>query len=632
MVPVFIGITLVTFGVASLAGDPVEAAATGEETALRAPMSRDDARRLRERLGLHLPAIVNLEVRDRRIHVEQLARRAAAWPEVLELVRMRTRKAAGKTGAPPAAAARSLGTRLARRMEALPGIPPRLKVLAGAVLPPETAGALAPRLGALQSRVDAVWRACRRLTRLGGMAVVHLPPVLGEVRGGAARRLLAACAERAAGRALGSEEELRGVARRLRASCRSPRLERLVTRWRRAAEAQVEARRRLRETGADTARSELAVANALLEGISSELAPLGGLAAPAVMEAALGSGPHVRRLAVAWMREHAGWDAQYAPVAPPGARLTPALEEQQARLDTDLEERWCDVRLRYREIGWAERWLLRSWTRTRYAHWLGAVVSLDFGESLLHRRPVAELIMERLPTTLMLQVPAVLLMYLLAVPLGVWSAVRRGRWSDHLIGMILLALYALPAFWVATVCVLYVGPHPLVDLPVYGLHDPAVEAQVRAGRLSPWSPAYVLDLLRHLVMPVVVLAYGGMAVLARYGRAGMVDVLDRAFVRTARAQGLPERRVVWRFALRNGIIPLVTLFGALLPAMVGGSVVVEGIFGIPGMGLLTLEAARRADVPVAMGVVSLVAVLTMLGYLLTDVLYGLLDPRVREAA
>ena len=267
-------------------------------------------------------------------------------------------------------------------------------------------------------------------------------------------------------------------------------------------------------------------------------------------------------------------------------------------------------------------------TETRYGCWLGRVLRFDFGRSLVSRRPVGELIGDRLPVTLLMQGSALLLMLLIAVPLGVWSGVTRRRRLDRGVTLGLFALYALPAFWVATLCVLALGD----VLPVQGFMTGDIEMRLKRGELGWWSWEVVSDVAAHLLVPVLVLAYGGLAVLARYARAGVREGMGRDFVRTARAIGLSEARVVRRHAARYGLVPLITLLGGLAPALVAGSIVVESVFGIAGIGLLTLDAATHCDVPVAMGVVTIVALFTLGGYLLADVVTAWVDPRVRTDA
>jgi peptide/nickel transport system permease protein len=328
------------------------------------------------------------------------------------------------------------------------------------------------------------------------------------------------------------------------------------------------------------------------------------------------------------LRKYAGWEGDYLLPETAGTPGGATVREQLERAERSFRRRWKRVRLRYTEVGPVARWGLHLFTETRYASWLASVVTFDFGESLRYRRPVSDVVLDHLPTTLVLQTAALLLMYLVAVPLGVWSAVTRWRRTDRVLTLFLFALYATPSFWIATLAVLHL--HDV--LPVYGLLEPELQLELEAGRLAWWSLEILGDSLLHLILPVAVLAYGGLAALSRYARSGMLEVMRSDYIRTARAQGLSEWRIITRHAVRNGLLPLVTILGGLLPALVGGSIIVETIFSIPGMGLLTYEAATHGDVPLAMGIITVTALMTMAGYFLTDVVHGLLDPRfLRDA-
>jgi len=179
---------------------------------------------------------------------------------------------------------------------------------------------------------------------------------------------------------------------------------------------------------------------------------------------------------------------------------------------------------------------------------------------------------------------------------------------------------------VATLLVLGMGG----VFPMNGMRSPEIDRAVFSGALSPWSWTAMTDLAWHCVLPVFVLAYGGTAVLQRFARASVLETLREPWVRAARARGVSERLVLRRHVLRPALTPLITLFGVLLPGLVAGSVVVESIFGIPGMGLLAWEAVLGHDVPVVMAVVTLSAVATMFGYVISDLLYAWADPRVRR--
>lgn len=258
---------------------------------------------------------------------------------------------------------------------------------------------------------------------------------------------------------------------------------------------------------------------------------------------------------------------------------------------------------------------------TRYGIWLKRVVTFDFGNSYKDHRPVLEKIAERLPVTLELNFISIFLVYLIAVPIGVFSAVRQGSLLDRAGTIVLFLLYSLPNFWVATLLIMFFGGGDFLDwFPVYGISSPGVEGAVFLSRLG--------DHLWHLVLPVFCLTYGGFAALSRYQRAGMLEVIRQDYIRTARAKGLPEKVVIFKHAFRNSIIPIVTLLGYLLPGMFGGSVIIESIFSIPGMGQLGFEAVLSRDYPVVLAIATISAILTLLGLLLSDLLYVWVDPRI----
>jgi peptide/nickel transport system permease protein len=258
----------------------------------------------------------------------------------------------------------------------------------------------------------------------------------------------------------------------------------------------------------------------------------------------------------------------------------------------------------------------------QYHHWLGGVLRGYWGVSYRDERPVFEKIKDAARWTLLLNLPAIALAYLLAIPIGVYSAVRPGGRFDRWSNFVLLTLYSLPGFWVAILLtVFFTNPQYGMDwFPSLGVGEP--------GRDDSW-----LDVLQlraaHLFLPVVALTYGSLAFIARQVRGSMTKALGEDFVRTARAKGLPERAVIWRHAFRNALFPLITLFSGILPAALAGSVVVEAIFNIPGMGLLTIESILNKDWPVVYAVLMMTALLTVAGILLADLLYAWADPRVR---
>ena len=260
----------------------------------------------------------------------------------------------------------------------------------------------------------------------------------------------------------------------------------------------------------------------------------------------------------------------------------------------------------------------RPW-HTRYFVWLGNVLRGDFGISLQDRTPVIRHIRAVLPNTLLLCGSALALALIVSIPLGVWSAIRRNTVFDHLVTIGALAAYAVPSFWFAFLCIILFGVKfrewGLPGLPVSGAYD------VRGGE-GVW------DRLVHLILPATTLGLVQLAVWTRYIRSAMIEVDRQDYVRTARAKGLPERVVVYGHSFRGAVLPLVTLVGLALPGTFGGAFITESIFSWNGMGLLTVDAARASDFPMIMGTTLLFAVLTLLGNLLADMLYVVLDPRI----
>jgi peptide/nickel transport system permease protein len=256
----------------------------------------------------------------------------------------------------------------------------------------------------------------------------------------------------------------------------------------------------------------------------------------------------------------------------------------------------------------------------QYARWLKRMLVLDFGESFKDNRPVITVIAERMPATILLLGLAELLLFLIAVPLGVAAAYYQGRWQDRFTTVFSFLGFAMPTFWLALMLMLVFGVQ-LGWLPVSGMFSVGSD-------YLPWHER-VWDLLLHLVMPVFVIAFGGLASVSRFARTSMLDVIRQDYIRTARAKGLSEFHVVFRHALPNALIPIVTLIGLTLPALVAGGVIIETIFGWPGMGRLIYEAIMSRNYPVVMGVGVITAFLTLLGNLLADIGYAVLDPRIR---
>ena len=256
----------------------------------------------------------------------------------------------------------------------------------------------------------------------------------------------------------------------------------------------------------------------------------------------------------------------------------------------------------------------------QYLNWVRRVARLDFGRSFLDDRPVTKKILERLPITLTINLWSLCLVLGIAVPLGVVAAVRPGELFDRLTTVLVFIGYSMPSFWLALLCMAFFGV-TLRWLPISGIHSLDYDS---FGLLRQW-----LDTAWHLILPVGITAFGGLAGLSRYMRSSMVEVLKQDYIRTARAKGLSQRRVLFHHGLRNALLPLITILGLSLPDLIGGSVIAETIFSIPGMGRLFYEAVMARDYPVVMALVTIGAVLTMLGNLLADLAYAYADPRIR---
>lgn len=256
-----------------------------------------------------------------------------------------------------------------------------------------------------------------------------------------------------------------------------------------------------------------------------------------------------------------------------------------------------------------------------YFKWLNNLVHLDFGLSSKDKRPVLTRIAEALPITLALNIITIFIVYFVSIPLGIWSAIRKTSILDKVIMIKLFLLYSLPTFWVATLLlVFFAGGEYLNLFPLGGFISDGAE-------VLPWWK-WLLDAGWHLTLPIVASVYGSFAFLSRFSRANFLEVVAQDYVRTARAKGLPEKTVLLKHAFRNSLIPLVSLSGTLLPALLGGSVVIEQIFSIPGMGMLSFEAVLGRDQNVIMGISAISAFLTLISLLLSDLLYVAVDPRI----
>ncbi|MDO8962796.1 MAG: ABC transporter permease [Methylophilus sp.] len=270
----------------------------------------------------------------------------------------------------------------------------------------------------------------------------------------------------------------------------------------------------------------------------------------------------------------------------------------------------------------------------QYGLWLKRMVQLDFGNSFAgHQKPVfwettdkdgnitKGMIQEALPITLMINILGLIITLSLAIPLGVIAARRYQGWQDRSITLFNFIGFSIPGFWLSLLLMYWLG---VMNnwLPISGLHS------LDYDTLDTWGK--FKDSLSHLVMPVIIPSVTGLAGITLFVKNGMLDVLNQDYITTARAKGLNERQVVYTHALRNALLPLITIVGLSIPGLIGGSVIAETIFAIPGMGKLFYDAVLMRDFPVVMGILTIGSALTLLGNLIADISYAWADPRVRR--
>ncbi len=259
-------------------------------------------------------------------------------------------------------------------------------------------------------------------------------------------------------------------------------------------------------------------------------------------------------------------------------------------------------------------------TDTQFGKYWGGLLKLDFGLSLRTREPVLKMILSKLKYSLSLAVPSFIIAWILAVFLGVFSATHPNTPTDQTLSVSLYMLYSIPSFVMGTLLQRWLAvEHGL--FPISGFESPDA-----LQTMTTWE--HFKDVLWHITLPLIVYTYGGLTYISRQARSGMLQVLKSDYVRTARAKGLPERSVIWKHAVRNGIMPIVTLLGTALPVLLAGSVFIEYIFNIDGFGQLMINSILDKDYNVVMAVQLFVAVLTLVGLLLTDIIYAAMDPRI----
>jgi len=259
---------------------------------------------------------------------------------------------------------------------------------------------------------------------------------------------------------------------------------------------------------------------------------------------------------------------------------------------------------------------------TRFAKYISNLLNLDFGISHVSKRPVFQSILERMKYSIIISCLAIALSYLIAVPIGIYSSTHQYSRNDRILTVILFVLYSLPTFFVGTLMLTIFSKSGIFPLfPAGGFFSQNIEFMSTLDQIK--------DIAWHLVLPILCLTYGALAMLSRYARTGLLEVIRSDYIRTARAKGLPESIVIIRHAVRNGMIPILTLLASILPVLIGGSVIVEFIFNIPGIGQFVLDAIYNRDYNIIMAVQLITAVMTLIGILLSDISYMLVDPRIK---
>jgi peptide/nickel transport system permease protein len=256
----------------------------------------------------------------------------------------------------------------------------------------------------------------------------------------------------------------------------------------------------------------------------------------------------------------------------------------------------------------------------QYINWMKKLARLDFGRSFVDNRPVMKKILERLPITVLINILAMAIIFLFSIPIGIKSAVNRGSLFDRTTTVFVFLGFAAPSFWLGLLLMFFFGVR-LGILPVSGIVSLDFENYAVLAK--------IIDLLRHLILPVTVAAIGGLAGVSRYMRQSMLNVISQDYIRTARAKGLPERTVIYKHALRNALLPIITILGLSIPGLISGSVILETIFSIPGIGRLMVGAVFMRDYNVIMAGLVISALLTLLGNLMADIAYVYADPRIR---
>jgi len=260
--------------------------------------------------------------------------------------------------------------------------------------------------------------------------------------------------------------------------------------------------------------------------------------------------------------------------------------------------------------------------RQRFFNWIADAVRGDFGESITHRRPVSELITTALPATLTLSISAMLVSMLIGIPLGILSAVYKGKGIDTVFTIFAFIGISMPIFFFGVLLILIFSVN-LGLTPVMGYGSPPPFGR-NETLMQIWA-----DRAWHLILPVSALGLSGAASYMRYTRASMLEVIHSDYIRTARAKGLKESRIIFRHAMRNALIPIITIMGLQLPGLFSGSAITEAVFGLPGLGGLLLQAVGGRNYPIIIGMMTIIAIVTLASALIAEILYAVADPRIK---
>jgi len=271
---------------------------------------------------------------------------------------------------------------------------------------------------------------------------------------------------------------------------------------------------------------------------------------------------------------------------------------------------------------WRAQYGLDKPLHVQYVVWLKNLFTLNFGDSFKDSQSVWSKIAERLPVTVKLNLWSILVVYLVAIPLGIYSATHPNSFADQVTTLAAFVLFAVPLVWAATMAIVFICGGDF-----YYLFPPGgIESLEFSENWSIWKK--IKDHTWHLFLPVVLLSYDGFAGLSRYMRSSMLEVLRQDYVQVARAKGLQERIVIFKHVLRNSLIPQVTILASILPGLIGGSIIIETIFSIPGLGQLGYESVLARDYPTVLALLTVSSVLTLIGILISDILLSMVDPRI----